>query len=277
MRGPGTSGSGAPEFPGPGNRDVPEFDGTTLERLLTGEELPPGAPPALRPVADVLGALNSGPSAGELRGEAAALARFREAATRGAFRGAQAPGRGRRRTLAAATSRVSARLAGAAVVAALGLGGVATAAYAGSLPAPLQRFAHDTVGAPAPAGGRPAHSRYGSARVHARPGGSSPAAYGLCTAYARARAHGAVTQQAVDFRKLAAAAGGAGNVAAYCAAAIHPNASPRAGFPVPGTAGGSRASHPGSPGSSHAPGPGPSRSPSPRSSHGPSPRPSHGP
>ena len=40
-----------------------------------------------------------------------------------------------------------------------------------------------------------------------------------------AKAHGTRTQQAAAFGKLAAAAGGAHNVAAYCAAAAHPGAS----------------------------------------------------
>jgi hypothetical protein len=41
----------------------------------------------------------------------------------------------------------------------------------------------------------------------------------LCTAWARAREHGTGQQRAAAFRKLAAAAGGAGNVTAYCATA----------------------------------------------------------
>jgi hypothetical protein len=110
--------------------------------------------------------------------------------------------------------------AAAAAAAVLSLGGLATAAYAGALPAPVQRFAHDLIGAPAP-GTRPAPMP-----AAARPATTGGAAYGLCTAWAHAKAHGTAAQRAVAFSRLAAAAGGGGNVTAYCATAAPPGMSP---------------------------------------------------
>ena len=57
------------------------------------------------------------------------------------------------------------------------------------------------------------------------PDATGPAAFGLCTAYAHAKAHGTASQKAVAFRDLAAAAGGAAKIAAYCAAVPHPGSS----------------------------------------------------
>jgi hypothetical protein len=76
----------------------------------------------------------------------------------------------------------------------------------------LQRIAHDIIGAPA-AGAQPA----------TRPSPHIPAAtgqpaYGLCTAWAHAKAHGTAEQRAAAFNALATAAGGPGNVTAFCTA-----------------------------------------------------------
>ena len=54
-------------------------------------------------------------------------------------------------------SLLSAKLAAARLAAAVTLGGAAAAAYAGKLPAPVQKFAHDTIGAPRTPGAQPAH------------------------------------------------------------------------------------------------------------------------
>jgi hypothetical protein len=62
----------------------------------------------------------------------------------------------------------------------------------------------------------PHQTHYAGAPVGPDPAG--PAAHSLCTAYSHAEAHGSA-QQGVAFRKLAAAAGGGGKVAAYCASA----------------------------------------------------------
>jgi hypothetical protein len=200
-------------------------------------------PPGLQPVADALAALTAGPARDELAGEAAALAEF---ASRVGVPVPVSRSRHRRHPLLA--SLLSARAAAVAAVAALSLGGFATAAFAGALPAPAQQFAHHTFGAPAADGGQltgthPSATATPAAPNSAGPNATGPAAFGLCTAWAHAKAHGTSSQQAVAFRNLAAAAGGASNVAAYCAAVPHPGASS------------SRSAHPAGPPASHPTGP----------------------
>ncbi len=139
------------------------------------------------------------------------------------------------------TSLLSAKAAAAAVAATATIGGLATAAYAGALPAPAQQFAHDAIGAPSPN----ASSHPSAQSTPVGPDATGPAAFGLCTAYDHAKAHGTASQQAVAFRNLAAAAGGAANVDAYCATVAHPGTSPS----------GAPSSHPSGPPASHASGP----------------------
>ena len=186
---------------------------TSLAALLAGTQLPPGAGPELRPLAEALAELRARPASDELAGEAKAITVFRDqfGAPRMAHRPLARPPRSRRRLLPAKAA------AAAAVV--LSLGGIATAAYAGALPAPVQRLAHDIAGAPAPA------SRPTLTPASARPATTGGPAYGLCTAWAHAKAHGTAAQRAVAFGRLAAAAGGAGNVSAYCATAAPPRRS----------------------------------------------------
>ncbi len=126
------------------------------------------------------------------------------------------------------TSLLSAKAAAAAVAAVTVMGGAA-AAYAGALPAPAQQLAHNTIGAPSPAS---SHSPGGPQATPAGPDASGPAAFGLCTAYAHAKAHGSASQQSVAFRNLAAAAGGAAKIAAYCATVPHPGSSHAGGRPT---------------------------------------------
>jgi hypothetical protein len=202
-----------PNFLGPGHRDVPMIEDTSLAALLAGTQLPPGAGPELRPLAEALAELRAAPASDELVGDTETLAAFRDqfAAPRMAHRPPTRTPRSRRRLLPV-------KAAAAATV--LSLGGLATAAYAGALPATVQRFAHDIAGAPAP-GSQPVLMP-----ASARPATTDDPAYGLCTALAHAKAHGTAAQRAVAFRKLAAAAGGAGNVSAYCATAAPPGTSP---------------------------------------------------
>jgi hypothetical protein len=123
------------------------------------------------------------------------------------------------------TSLLSAKAAAAVAIAALGIGGVATAAYAGELPSSVQQFAHDSIGAPA------AHRshHHGRAAGHGGtpvgPNAAGHARYGLCTAYAHASKHGDAAKKSVAFRNLVKAAGGADMVAGYCADVPHPGAS----------------------------------------------------
>lgn len=123
------------------------------------------------------------------------------------------------------TSLLSTKLAAAAAAVAVTLGGAAAAAYTGKLPAPVQKLAHDTIGAPKTPDAQPTSHGTAQPTPTALPG---HAAYGLCTAYAHLTAHGNAAQKAVAFRKLAAVAGGAAHVKAYCAAVAHPGSpSPR--------------------------------------------------
>jgi hypothetical protein len=187
------------------------IEDTSLAALLAGTQLPPGAGPELRPLAEALAELRARPARDELAGEAETLAAFRDqfGPPRMAHRPPARPPRSRRRLLPVK----------AAAATVLCLGGIATAAYAGALPATVQRFAHDIAGAPAPAR-QPAPTP-----GPARPATTGGPAYGLCTAWAHAKAHGTAAQRAAAFRRLAAAAGGAGNVTAYCATAAPPRMS----------------------------------------------------
>jgi hypothetical protein len=123
------------------------------------------------------------------------------------------------------TSLLSAKGAAAIAIVAIGVGGVATAAYAGKLPASAQQFAHDTIGAPA--GHRSHHDgrATGQAGTPVGPNAAGHAAYGLCTAYAHASEHGNAAQKSTAFRNLVKAAGAADRVAGYCKAVPHPGTS----------------------------------------------------
>lgn len=232
-----------PDIPWAARRDMPVITDTSLAALLAGAELPGALPPDLLPVADALAALRAGPASDELAGEAAALAEFRQRRVQ-----VPVPARtGRRQKPAWHFPILSGRAAAAAAAAVLGLGGVATAAYAGALPAPIQQFAHDVFGAPS-VGGTSVGGGPSASQTPSGPGATGGMAYGLCTAWADAKAHGTAKQQAAAFHKLAIAAGGPGNVAAYCAAVPHPGASPSqspAGKPT---------SHPPGKPTSHPPG-----------------------
>jgi hypothetical protein len=137
-----------PNFLRPARREALPLSDQMLAALLAGTEPPADPAPGLQGVADVLAALRAGPTGDELAGEAGARAEFRRGA------GVSAPARRSRRP-GRFTFRLGTRAAVAAIAAAIGLGGLASAAFAGVLPAAMQRFAHETVGAPAPSG--PAH------------------------------------------------------------------------------------------------------------------------
>ena len=207
----------------------------SLAALLAGAEPLVGSAPRLQPVADVLAALTAGPDRDALAGEAAALAGFRNRV------GVPVPvNRSRYRRHPLLTSLLSARAAPAAAAAALSVGGFATAAFAGALPAPAQQFAHHAFGAPAAGGSQPTGAHPSAAAPPVGPDATGPAAFGLCTAWAHAKAHGKASQRAVAFRNLAAAAGGTRNVAGFCAAVPHPAASASLASPPAGAP----ASHP---------------------------------
>jgi len=198
--------------------DVPEIGDGALDALLARDLGPEETPATLRPVAEMLAALRAAPSGGDLARLDQALAEFRRA-------GSMPDGshRSRPRRPALLRTLLSVKLVGAVVAAVLGSS--IAAAYAGVLPAALQKFAHNAIAAPA-ASASPSPHATRRAGVPVGPDPAGPAAHGLCSAYSRAEVHGSATQQAVAFRKLAAAAGGAGQVAAYCATAPRPRAGP---------------------------------------------------
>jgi hypothetical protein len=213
VTGRGVSDGDMPIFPWSGRGGVPPVGDPVFDALLTGNLPPQDAADGLRPVAETITALNAAPSASELAAEASALTVFRGAVGRSAE-----PVRPRRRRPSLLTSLLSAKLAAAAAAAAVALGGTAAAAFAGALPASVQKLAHETIGAPAVHHSAPA--------TPVGPRATGNAGYGLCTAYAHLKAHGTARQKAVAFRNLAAAAGGAAHVTAYCAAVAHPGATP---------------------------------------------------
>jgi hypothetical protein len=228
MSGWDVSDADMPNIPGSPRADVPELPDGALEALLTGDLTTDEACAGLQPAAALLAALNAAPQYDELAGHARVLAEFRR---RGGMPvHARRSARRRSRLL---TVLLTAKAAAAAAAAAVALGGVAAAAYTGTLPAPAQQFAHGVIGAPSPQPShrpatpqpsyRPGAPRATPARTDAvGPDATGPAAFGLCNAYAHAKAHGTASQKAVAFRNLAAAAGGAAKIAAYCTAVPHP-------------------------------------------------------
>ena len=206
-----------------------------LDALLSGNCLPEDAPVGLRLVAEALEALQAPPDQREVAGWTQALIAYREMAD---LSGRSSRPRSRGPGLIASPLRAKlAPVAGVAVFALLS-GGIA-AAYTGSLPVALQKIAHDTIAAPgvresraAPAPKHPGHP--------VGPSVTGSAAYGLCNAYQHADA----AQRAVAFRNLVNAAGGSGQVAAYCAAVKHPGAANPPGRQASSPAG---ASHRGKP------------------------------
>lgn len=201
--------------------DIPQVGDGALDALLARDLGLEETAVTLRPVAEMLAALRAGPSGGEMAGLDQALAEFRRAG--GVPDG---PHRSRPRRPAWLRTLLSAKLAGA--VAAAVLGSSIAAAYAGVLPAALQKFAHNAIAAPAARPGPSPSPSPGATRradVPVGPDPAGPAAHGLCSAYSRAEEHGSATQRAVAFRTLVAAAGGAGKVAAYCATVPSPLAS----------------------------------------------------
>jgi hypothetical protein len=257
MSGWDVSDADMPNIPGSPRADVPELPDGALDALLTGDLVTDEACAGLQPAAALLAALNAAPQGSELAGHARVLAEFRR---RGGMPvHARRSARRRPRLLTSLTAKAAA----AAAVAATALGGVAAAAYTGTLPAPAQQFAHGMIGAPSP---QPSH-RPGTPQPSHRPGtaqatpartdtvgpeATGPAAFGLCTAYAHAKAHGTASQKAVAFRNLAAAAGGAAKIAAYCTAVPHPgNSQPGQPASAPTHPAGHPASHPTGKPSSH--------------------------
>lgn len=193
--------------------DVSATGDTSLAAMLDQTEPPAG----MEAVAEALAALLAAPLGDELTGQAAAMAEFRQW-----FGVSHQPRRSRRRRSTLLTSLLRARAAAAAAAAALCLGGAALAAYTGALPAPVQRLAHDVIGAPSPKSTSHHPARSGSPTG---PKVTGPAAFGLCNAYAHAKEHGTPEGRDVAFSKLVKVAGGADKVTSFCSAVQHPGTS----------------------------------------------------
>jgi hypothetical protein len=188
---------------------VPPLDAVTAERMLDGTVPEDDVPPDYRDVLRVLAAA-AAPAAPAPAAEAAALA---------AFRSARRPVDAPRRT------SVLSKLLGAKAIAAVVLGsatvGTAAAAATGTLPDQAQAKAHSIVAA-VPDADRSDHPAGAAADARSGAGGESssatmPGAAGLCQAYGSG--NGGENGQRLDsagFQRLADAAGGAGQIAAYC-------------------------------------------------------------
>jgi hypothetical protein len=191
MTGDGACGGDMPTFPSPAHGEIPPVGDPAYDAMLA-RALPPGdAPAGLSLVAGAFAALRAAPADSGMSAEANALAAFRDAVGR-----PSEPARPRRRRHPMLACLLSAKLAALAAAAAFTLGGAAAAAYTGKLPAPVQKLAHDAIGAPRTPGAQPAHSATPQPTV--LPGHS---AYGLCTAYAHLKLHGNAARKATAFRQ----------------------------------------------------------------------------
>ena len=225
----GVSDSDMPTFPWPTRPEA-----QALDALLSGNCRPEEVPADLRPVAEVLVALQAPPDRREVAGWGQALTVYREVTGRPGMPGR--PRSRRPRLIAAPLGARFAAAAGATVIAVLG--GGAAAAYTGSLPGALQKIAHEAIAAPSVREGSAAPTPQNSGHP-AGPSVTGAAAYGLCNAYQ----HGNASQRSVAFRNLVNAAGGADQVAAYCASVPHPGATSLPGRRVGQTGSPTDASH----------------------------------
>lgn len=144
--------------------DETRYSDELLDTILDGRPLAPDAPRQLVLLADRLAGLAGPQRAGELAGEAAALAAFSQHLLPDGPGAGPAPGTLTRRLVHRRRhGRTRARLATVITAVLVVVSGTA-AAYAGVLPPPVQQFAHRVIGAPA------AHSSSGHQRgQHQRP------------------------------------------------------------------------------------------------------------
>ncbi len=259
-----------PELP----RDDHELpiDPWTLEGLLADEqpEVDLSAPGAAG-LAAIVAAARVPAHDSELVGERAAVAAFAAARDSGVSSTST-----RTRRTSVLSTLIGSKLALAAAAGAVTLGGVSAAAFTGSLPDGAQGLAHHVLGAPAAdttthasddvdetgdeatatATESPSETAEPTTTATAvGPDATGPAAFGLCTAYsAQVRAGHTPDPSSPAFANLAAAAGGADNVATYCGTVVKPGAtvtprgtgSPTAHPTKPAHPTGSPTTHPGS-------------------------------
>ena len=189
MRGSGASSGEMPGFPFPfAGRPGRDPDELLLDLILDGRPLPADAPAGLVALADGLAGLGGPAGPGAVPGEAAAMAAFcRSAAGAGVVPAGRMDPAARmpaRRPPPRRRAARPARLAGGLLVVLAGLG--SAAAYADVLPGPVQAFAHQVIGAPAPASRRPGRAstrrrrtgRAATRRLRQPPCASGPARRG---------------------------------------------------------------------------------------------------
>jgi hypothetical protein len=221
--------------------------------MLGGRPVPGDSAPELDALARLLASASGPATEAELSGEAAAVAAFAQVTGDSDL----APTALRRKRMPAPA--LSSKLAVAVAAGAASVGGFAAAAYANVLPGPLQNVAHNVIGAAAsqdhrtptasdettetePTEPTPTEATPTAPTPSATPVGpdaTGNAMYGLCTAWAASSVHGNA-MNAVAFRNLATAAGGADNIPAFCAAVTPP---------------GPPTTHPGGPNTTHPTGP----------------------
>jgi len=197
----------------------------SFEALLSGTPLPDDAPADSRLLADLMSALTGPPAADELAGFARVGAAYAALCPPGRH------GSALRRRSPMLDRLLSPKIAASVAAGVLGLGGLGTAAYAGALPDTAQDIAHHVIGAPGAHPGKGgSHAPAGApSSAPAGPDATGAAAFGLCTAYQ----HSEAGDKSVAFGNLAAAAGGADKIDAYCATIAHPGSS--AASSAPGT------------------------------------------
>jgi hypothetical protein len=185
----------------------PAVDRDTADRLLTGRLDPADAPPGYDAVARLLAAATGPASHEELAGERTVMAEF------AAMTGSRPATPIARRT--GKPSKLGIKAAAAIVAAALSIGGVAAAATTGLLAKPARLVGGQ---APSSSGAGPA----GPARGEAAGAGLDRARrQGLCRTWQASQGNRAGSREdSAAFRALAAAAGGAGKVPAYCKASM---------------------------------------------------------
>jgi hypothetical protein len=197
----------------------------SFEALLSGAQLPADAPTDAHLVADLVEALRAPARADEMGRFGVASGAYRER-----FTTSPRHGRNLRWRPALLGSFATAKLATALAAAAVALGGLGAAAYAGTLPDSAQDVAHTLIGAPSGHGkghGK-GHDKVKNGTETGGPVGpdaTGPAAYGLCNAFEHAKVHGKSIDKSVAFGNLADAAGGVDKIAQYCAGVSRPSSS----------------------------------------------------
>jgi hypothetical protein len=206
----------------------PSLDDVTADRLVTGRLDPADAPPGYAAVAKLVAAATAPAATEELAREPEAVARFTATARSGFPTRASST-----RRAGVPPRRLTVKAAVAVLAAVLSIGGVAAAAGVFPAPAPPAadhgpddrgRGATATTGRSDPATTTTAAGNRQRGNANATgPDATGPAKDGLCRAWQAGQAgqHGK-REDSPAFRALAAAAGGADKIAAYCQATTPP-------------------------------------------------------